>query len=280
MQIFTTVADIQNHLATLHSQGLSIGFVPTMGALHQGHLALVRHASTDNDITVVSIFVNPTQFNNQTDLEKYPRDTATDIEMLRSTDCDIVFIPSVKEVYPNKPESIKIDLKGIDQGMEGTHRPGHFDGVATVINRFFEILSPTRAYFGQKDYQQLLVIEQLTKTMKLPVEIVGHQIERSEQGLALSSRNQRLTEEEKEKALIIYQSLKWMRENAKTLSPKTLTEEITSRFKTSQLELEYVQIVDQNSLQDIDQWGNTKHARAFIAAFISGVRLIDNMQLF
>lgn len=280
MQIFTKVSDIQNHLASLKKQGLSIGFVPTMGALHQGHLALTNHSAEDNDITVVSIFVNPTQFNNPTDLEKYPRNTEADITMLETTGCDVVFLPSVKEVYPEKTESIQIDLKGLDKGMEGTHRPGHFDGVATVINRFFEILNPTRAYFGQKDYQQLLVVEQLTKTMNLPVEIVGHQIERSDKGLALSSRNQRLTKEEKEKSLIIYDCLNWMKENAKDLSPEQLTTEIVSRFENSELELEYVQIVDQSTLNEIDGWENIEHARAFIAAFISGVRLIDNMQLF
>lgn len=280
MQIFKTVAELQNSLAPIKEKGLSIGFVPTMGALHDGHLELVKHSTKDNDITVVSVFVNPTQFNNQTDLEKYPRNTEKDITMLQSVNCDIAFIPSVKEIYPNKAESIKIDLDGLDQGMEGTHRPGHFDGVATVINRFFNILNPTRAYFGQKDYQQLLVIEQLTKTMNLPVEIIGHQIERSKKGLALSSRNQRLTDEEKDKALIIYNSLKWMRDNAQSLSPTELTEEVKARFNHSELELEYVQIVNQSTLQEIENWDNIEHARAFMAAFLSGVRLIDNMQLF
>lgn len=280
MQIFTKVSDLQNHLSPLRAKGLSIGFVPTMGALHSGHLALANHSAQENDISIVSVFVNPTQFNNSTDLEKYPRDIDTDIAMLQTTSCDIVFIPTVKEVYPDKAESIKIDLNGLDKGMEGEHRPGHFDGVATVINRFFEILSPTRAYFGQKDYQQLLVIEQLTKTMNLPVEIVGHQIERSEKGLALSSRNKRLKEEEKEKALIIYNCLNWMKENAKTLSPKQMMDEATLRFKDSELELEYVQIVDQSTLKEIDDWTGVEHARAFMAAFLSGVRLIDNMQLF
>lgn len=280
MHIFKTVAELEDHLSPLRSGGASIGFVPTMGALHNGHLALVNHAASENQLTIVSIFVNPTQFNNKTDLAKYPREIESDIAKLAETKCDIVFLPSEKEMYPEKTESVKIDLNGLDSVMEGAHRPGHFDGVATIVSRFFEIVKPTKAYFGEKDFQQLMIIRQLTKTLNLPVEIIGHPIERSAKGLALSSRNQLLSEADQSRSLIIWESLNWMQKNYTSYSPDTLYQAIKDRFEGSDLQLEYVHVVDENTLQPIDQWSNTEHARAFIAAFISGVRLIDNMQLF
>jgi len=280
MQIFKTVAELKNHLAPLLSQGSSIGFVPTMGALHSGHLSLVNHASLENDFTVVSIFVNPTQFNNASDLEKYPRDIESDLQKLKNTSCNIVFLPSEKEMYPVKTESIDIDLNGLDKVMEGAHRPGHFDGVATIVSRFFEIVQPTRAYFGEKDFQQLLIIRQLTNTLNLPVEIIGHPIERSEKGLALSSRNALLSDEDKEQALALWKALLWMKQNYNTHTPYNIYEETSRRFEGAKPELEYVQIVDENTLKPITSWADSKHARAFIAAYISGVRLIDNLQLF
>ncbi|AEV33652.1 pantoate--beta-alanine ligase [Owenweeksia hongkongensis DSM 17368] len=279
MQIFTKVSDLQNHLSQLRGQGLSIGFVPTMGALHSGHLALIDHASRENDISIISIFVNPTQFNNKTDLAKYPREVDSDIAKLEKTGCDIIFLPSEEEMYPEKTESVKINLNGLDTVMEGAHRPGHFDGVATIVGRFFEIVNPTKAYFGEKDFQQLLIIRQLTKVMGFDVEIIPHPIERSQKGLALSSRNQLLSAEDQEKSLIIWQSLNWMKENYKDHSPQELINLVSQRFEGSELELEYAQIVNENTLLPLDSWSNTDPARAFIAAYISGVRLIDNLQL-
>ena len=280
MQIFTKVFDLQNHLSQLRAKGLSLGFVPTMGALHSGHLALINHASRENDISLISIFVNPTQFNNKSDLEKYPRQVDSDIAKLEETGCDLIFLPSEDEMYPEKVEADKIDLNGLDTVMEGAHRPGHFDGVATIVGRFFEIINPTRAYFGEKDFQQLLIIRQLTKVMKLDVEIIPHPIERSEKGLALSSRNQLLSSDDQEKSLIIWQSLNWMKDNYENYTSNELINLVSERFKGSDLELEYAQIVNENTLTPIDSWSNTDHARAFIAAYISGVRLIDNLQLF
>lgn len=280
MQIFTKVSDLQNHLSQLRAKGLSLGFVPTMGALHSGHLALIDHASRENDISLISIFVNPTQFNNKSDLEKYPRQIDSDIAKLEETGCDIIFLPSEDEMYPEKVESEKIDLNGLDTVMEGAHRPGHFDGVATIVGRFFEIINPTRAYFGEKDFQQLLIIRQLTKVMKMDVEIIPHPIERSEKGLALSSRNQLLSSDDQEKSLIIWQSLNWMKDNSENYTPNELINLVSQRFEGSDLKLEYAQIVNENTLLPVDSWSNTDHARAFIAAYISGVRLIDNLQLF
>lgn len=280
MQIFKTVAELKNHLAPLLSQGSTIGFVPTMGALHSGHLSLVRHASRENDFTVVSIFVNPTQFNNASDLEKYPRDVENDLQKLQQTDCDMVFLPTEREMYPGKTESVEIDLNGLDKVMEGAHRPGHFDGVATIVSRFFEVVKPTRAYFGEKDFQQLLIIRQLTNTLNLPVEIVGHPIERSAKGLALSSRNELLSDEDKEQALVLWQALQWMKQNYADHTPVVLCSEVKKLFEGSNAELEYVQVVDEYTLKPLLGWTDVKHARAFIAAYISGVRLIDNLQLF
>lgn len=280
MQVFQRAQDLLLHLTEQKNKGLSIGFVPTMGALHDGHLALAKHCLSETDLTVVSIFVNPTQFNNTDDLDKYPRDTDQDIQLLKESGVQIAFVPSVKEMYPNGAKTEVIDLNGVDNEMEGRQRPGHFAGVATVVKRLFEITVPSRAYFGQKDYQQLLVIKQLVKTLKLPIEIIGHPIERSEKGLALSSRNERLTAAQKEESLVIWQSLKWAKDHQDTYSPEALKAHIYKLFETSTLELEYVEINDAESLKPLQKWEDATHARIFIAALNGKVRLIDNLSLF
>ncbi len=280
MHIFRTAQSLIDHLNEQRAKGSSIGFVPTMGALHSGHLALINHAAKYNDVVVVSIFVNPTQFNNAEDLKRYPRNIEDDIEKLSTTNCQVLFHPEVSEMYPEKVESQSIDLGGLDTVMEGAHRPGHFDGVATIVSRFFKIVNPDRAYFGEKDYQQLQIIRHVSKQMGFKVQIVPHPIERNSGGLALSSRNQLLSTEDQVKSLAIVNSLTWARENHGTLSPKQIESAIKERFSSEPLELEYVEVVNQENLKNIASWEEAKHARIFIAAHISGVRLIDNLLLF
>lgn len=280
MDVFHTASALNERLDKLRKSGKKIGFVPTMGALHQGHLSLVKHSVRENDETVVSIFVNPTQFNNAGDLEKYPREPDRDIEKLRPTGAGIVFLPEEKEIYPGKVEAEKIELNGLDIGMEGAHRPGHFDGVVTVVSRLFKMVRPHRAYFGEKDFQQLMIIRQLARLKQLPVEIIGHPIERNDNGLALSSRNQLLSPEDQQKALSIHNNLRWAREHYNELHPKDVKQHIAEHFRGEPLDLEYVEIVNQDNLQIINDWNEAKHARIFMAASISGVRLIDNLLLF
>ncbi len=280
MHIFRTAQSLINHLNEQRSKGLTIGFVPTMGALHSGHLALINHASRENEVVVASIFVNPTQFNNAEDLKRYPRNINDDIAKLETTGCHVLFHPEVVEMYPERIESQDINLGGLDTVMEGAHRPGHFDGVATIVSRFFEIIDPDKAYFGEKDYQQLQIIRHVSRQLNFKVDIIPHPIERSTKGLALSSRNQLLSESDQEKALAIIQNLLWARENHKSLSPTEMAAAIRKNFEAEPLELEYVEIVNQENLRNINNWNEAKHVRIFIAAHISGVRLIDNLLLF
>lgn len=281
MHIFYDPQELKKYLTEQSLAQRRIGFVPTMGALHDGHLSLVNQAATENDLAVASIFVNPTQFNKAEDLRRYPREPEKDIVKLRDhSRCSVVFLPKVEHLYPNGEETDRIDLGGIDQGMEGSHRPGHFDGVATVVKRFFEMIRPHRAYFGEKDFQQLAVIRQMTSVLKLPVEVIGHPTERSSEGLALSSRNLLLNKEELDQALLIIKSLRWMQENYRHFLPRELKVKVEKDFAASGLVLEYVEVTDNLCLKPIDDWGVTKDGRAFIAARVSGVRLIDNLSLF
>ena len=259
------------------SSGAVLGFVPTMGALHAGHLSLVKKAAECCDIVVVSIFVNPTQFNDKKDLDKYPRTIDSDIEKLQTTACNIVFVPSEKEIYPSGKPKYQIDLNGLDQVMEGKYRPGHFDGVAMVVERFFDIVKPDKAFFGLKDFQQLAIIKQMVKVRKLDVEIVPVEIARSENGLALSSRNQLLTQDQKEDALIIYKTLMVGKEMADNNLPvEKILATMRSFFDQGNLKLEYIEIVDPRILQTVKNAQSPMHC--CIAAYCGSVRLIDNMQ--
>ena len=267
MQIFNKRLDLQAFLAPLLKENKTVGLVPTMGALHQGHLSLMKKALEENDQVVVSIFVNPTQFNNTEDLEKYPRNLQKDAKTIASlSDKIVLFAPEISEMYQGTPRSGSYDFQGLDKVMEGAFRPGHFEGVATIVEKLFTLVTPTRAYFGEKDYQQILIIKRMVAERKLPVLLVPCPIIREESGLAMSSRNERLSVEAK--ARFASQPIAQI---------KAFVEEQFAQ--NSDFQLEYFLIVDENTLQEAQQKEAHKAYRAFVAAYIEGVRLIDNLAL-
>jgi len=281
MLIFNKQAELKKHLESISNATTTVGFVPTMGALHQGHLSLIANSMTENQVTVVSIFVNPTQFNNAEDLEKYPRTLDSDVVKIESVSADvIVFAPSVEDIYEGNTVSKAFDFDGLENQMEGKHRPGHFDGVGTIVKRLFEIVNPTNAYFGEKDFQQLQIVKKMAEKANLTVKVIGCPIFREENGLAMSSRNERLSEEEREKAALIYLILKSAREQFGTKTVQEITDSVTAAFEQyPDFKLEYFEIADEENLiapQTIDQ---DKKYRAFIAVFVSNIRLIDNISL-
>ena len=279
IEVFKTVVSLQSRLHSDNSN-LKLGLVPTMGALHEGHMTLVRQSLQQADLTIVTIFVNPTQFNKASDLEKYPRNMKRDLELLAKQGDLIVFAPSVSEVYPEDYQNVELDLGKMGMVMEGKFREGHFDGVVNVVKRFSDIVNPTYAYFGLKDFQQLAVIEFMVEKFNMDVQVVPCEIYREESGLASSSRNERLTEEQKEEALVISQSLNQAKQSAKDLSVQGVIEEAKATFDDSNLELEYFQIVDPKTLMDIDDWQPGAHA--CVTAYCGGVRFTDqaaNLQL-
>jgi len=280
MNIFTTIRETKVAMNELRKQGKTIGFVPTMGALHQGHLQLIKQSMSENDITICSIFVNPIQFNKQEDLDKYPSQIEKDIELLEKEGCDFLFNPSVEEMYPEVDQT-EFDFGELEEVMEGANRPGHFRGVAIVVKRLFQIIEPTKAYFGKKDYQQLLIVKSLVEQYKLSPEIIGCEIAREESGLALSSRNQRLTFAQKRKAPEIYMNLKKAKDLSEYLSPALLKKWIEEKYiGHDDFRLEYIEIADGNNLQAIENWTDTDKAMAFIVVHLGNVRLIDNIELF
>ncbi|MBQ4801689.1 pantoate--beta-alanine ligase [Aquimarina sp. MMG015] len=281
MRVYEKRLDVEQDVADLHKQKKSIGFVPTMGALHLGHLALVKKAIDENQIVVVSIFVNPTQFNNSEDLINYPRTLESDIALLSQVSDDIiVFAPLPKEIYGEETKSINYDFKGLENEMEGKFRPGHFDGVGTVLKHFFTIISPTRAYFGEKDFQQLQIVRKLVAIEKMSLEIIGCPIYREESGLALSSRNKRLTQEQLLTSPLIYKTLSQIKNDFGTKSVKKLTDWVSKQFKNNDLlELEYFEIAKVSDLKSIRRKRKNTKYRAFIAVFAGEVRLIDNIAL-
>ncbi|MFR9166764.1 MAG: pantoate--beta-alanine ligase [Dysgonomonas sp.] len=280
MKIVHTVSEIEKELSTAKKEGLQIGFVPTMGALHEGHLSLIKKSIEDNDFTVVSIFVNPTQFNDKNDFDKYPRNVEQDAKLLERTGVDIVFAPTEREIYP-EPDTRQFDFGKLDKVMEGKFRPGHFNGVAQVVSRLFGIVEPDKAYFGEKDFQQLAIIRNMTKQLNLPVQIIGMPILREASGLAMSSRNERLTAEQRNIASKIYESLK---ESAVSFQKRTVQETadqiVANINKERYLKVEYMEIVDGNTLQPINDWKETDYAVGCIAVFCGDVRLIDNITYF
>ena len=278
MKVYSKISDFKIVVDELKSQGKSIGFVPTMGALHQGHVSLVNTSVNECDITVVSIFVNPTQFNNLEDLENYPRTIDADINLLESTNCTLVLAPKADDVYSSEYRASSLNLGNLEQVMEGKHRPGHFDGVVNVVNRFFEIIEPTKAYFGLKDFQQVAVIKYMVNAFKLPVEIVACPTLRESSGLAMSSRNRRLSEKDKEESLIIHKTLLFAKEKSTILNPLQVKEESILFFNSGNLALEYFEIVNPITLEALtDTW--VEGATACIVAFCGDVRLIDNLKL-
>lgn len=277
MDLKRTVGELQDALSSLRQQGKTIGFVPTMGALHEGHLSLVKQCIADNDICVVSVFVNPTQFNNKEDLEKYPRDIERDSRFLEQAGVDFLFAPTVDEVYP-EPDTRQFDFGQIDKVMEGVHRPGHFNGVAQVVSRLFDIVKPQRAYFGEKDFQQLAIISAMVKQLGLPVQIMPMPILREASGLALSSRNERLTPVQKEEAVNISKTLFESRAWMNTCSVEETIDRVVKQINAfEELEVEYYEIVDGYTLQSITDWEQASYIVGCIAVYCGDVRLIDNI---
>jgi pantoate--beta-alanine ligase len=281
MKIFEKQAELKAFLKSISAKNSMLGFVPTMGALHDGHLSLLRQSIENNAISVISIFVNPTQFNNIEDLEKYPRTLEIDVAKVKTiSDSIIIYAPTVEDIYEGQTISEQFDFDGLEKQMEGEFRPGHYDGVGTVVKRLFEIVQPTNAYFGEKDFQQLQIVKKLVQKLKLNVNIVECPIYREKNGLAMSSRNERLTENEKKEAALIYEILKSARSKFKSSSAVVISNWVEKTLQKHKfIQLEYFQIADESSLQPCLRKSKNKKYRAFIAVIINKVRLIDTISL-
>lgn len=281
MQILKNKAAVKQLVKSFDNQGFSIGFVPTMGALHPGHLSLVQTALETCDKVIVSIFVNPTQFDNPADLQKYPRSLERDVKLLEDLNPEIiVFSPDPTEIYEEGMVSEHFCFDGLEHQMEGKFRPGHFDGVGTVIKKLFSIVSPDKAFFGEKDFQQLQIIRKLTEKAGWDIEIVGCPISREPNGLARSSRNERLTAEHRNQARVIHDVLQNVKADFGTKSVLTMKAMVSECFeKTPEFELEYFDIADSETLEPVQQIDENRKLRAFIAAYCKDVRLIDNIAL-
>lgn len=282
MKVLANKSELEAYITEKKNAGLTIGFAPTMGALHQGHLSLYQYAREENDIVVSSIFVNPTQFNNAEDLEKYPRTIDKDIELLTENgNVDVVYLPKIEDIYPSEVVSKTYDFEGLDKEMEGASRAGHFDGVGTVVEELFRQVRPNNAYFGEKDFQQLVIIKKLVEKLDLPITIKGIPIVRAENGLAMSSRNKRLTEDRREEASLIYQSLLMANDLYKEgKTPAEIKLFVQHRYEElPDYDLEYISIADEGSLKEVVHFENDNKYRAFIVVWVDGVRLIDNLHL-
>ncbi|WP_422349330.1 pantoate--beta-alanine ligase [Flagellimonas sp.] len=281
MHVFDRKKDLESFLQNERNKNRTIGLVPTMGALHQGHLSLVKKAILETDVVVVSVFVNPTQFDQKEDLEKYPRNLEKDLDLLQSVDPNIaVFTPTASEIYGNQIVSKSYDFDGLDKVMEGAFRTGHFDGVGTIVELFLKTVSPDTAYFGEKDFQQLQIIKKMVETKQLPYAIVGCPIEREVHGLAMSSRNERLSPSTRKEAGFIYKTLKAAKAKFGTESAKGIKDWVNIQFAENKtLELEYFEITDEDTLTPMNKKQANQKYRAFIAVYADGVRLIDNLRL-
>lgn len=278
MKVIKTVKELQTEIAAMKKSGLSVGLVPTMGALHAGHISLVKRSVGENDVTVVSIFVNPTQFNDKNDLLKYPRTLEADCQLLQQAGVAIAFAPSVEEVYP-EPDTRSFSYAPLDTVMEGAFRPGHFNGVCQVVSKLFDMVKPDKAYFGEKDFQQLAIIREMTRQLELPLEIVGCPIMRESDGLAMSSRNTRLSAAERETALNISRVLFESQRYATTHSlveTKSFVEQGIAAVEG--LKLEYYEIVDARTMQTVQSWDEAEGIVGCITVFCGEVRLIDNIR--
>lgn len=281
MQIFNNKVDLNLYLSNVNAQKDTVGFVPTMGALHAGHLSLLKKSIENNAFTVISIFVNPTQFNNAEDLDKYPRTLESDVEKIKTiSDKILLYAPSISDIYEQELQSETFDFGGIEHQMEGKFRPGHFDGVGTVVKKLFEIVKPNRAYFGEKDFQQLQIVKKLVEIENLPVTIVGCEIYREQNGLAMSSRNERLSKEERATAAMLYKTLKEAKELFATQTPSEVKEFVSTVFKNHPLiTLEYFEIANETTLVPSETKTEGISYRAFLAVFINNIRLIDTISL-
>ncbi len=278
MEIIRTVKDLREALANARTTGKSIGLVPTMGALHAGHLSLVDKARKENDVVVVSVFVNPTQFNNSEDLATYPRTEEADCKLLEQAGVDFAFVPSVGEMYP-EPDTRVFDLGEVAQVMEGPMRPGHFNGVAQVVSKLFEMTQPTRAYFGEKDFQQIAVIRRMVELEHFDIDIVSCPIKRHDDGLAMSSRNVRLTPEQRDIAPFIYKTLAssvdWAKAHTVEQTKRYVVDEINAM---PHMQVEYYEIVDGKTMQPISDWSQSAAPQGCITVYCGDVRLIDNIK--
>lgn len=282
MQVFQTVSDIQRYLLTINELNKKkVGFVPTMGALHEGHLSLIRTSKSKSDITVCSIFVNPTQFNDKKDFEKYPIQIDKDLEMLLEAKCDVVFIPNVEEIYPNGTlDKTSVDLGFIGKTLDGEHRPGHFDGVLQVVKRLLDIVQPDFLFLGQKDYQQCMVLNKLVEHYELPVIVDICATLREEDGLAMSSRNARLNSDERIAAVKLSKALFYIKDNIERESIQQLIDNQIQRLNEDELiKVEYLTIVNGKTLEPVDIYQENTPLTALIAAKVGQVRLIDNVIL-
>ena len=282
MKNFSRIRDIRNYLQKEKDAGKTIGFIPTMGALHEGHLSLISRSKGENDLTVCSIFVNPIQFNNKNDLEKYPRNIPEDLDILAKAGCNVVFIPSEDEMYPGgEPEELEIDFGNLDKVLEGKYRPGHFSGVTIVVKKLLEIINPQKAYFGKKDYQQLLIIRFMVSKLQIPVEIIPCPIIREKDGLAMSSRNLRLTIGERLIAPGIFEILCIVKEKAGTMPLNQLKKWAIKNIEVNPFfRVEYIEIADKETLVPINTWKQKKNGIVLAAIYLGDIRLIDNLELF
>ena len=281
MRVFTNKSEIQDHISKKKAKGITFGFVPTMGALHNGHLSLVKRALHENNICVVSVFVNPTQFDNEEDLKKYPRTLEKDVKLLETVSKSIlVYAPSVEDIYEGNTKAQHFSFDGLEFEMEGKFRQGHFDGVGTIVKRLFEIVTPNIAYFGEKDFQQLTIIKKLAQKYNIPVIVKGCEIYREDNGLAYSSRNTRLKPDYKKEAPFIFKTLTAAKNKFGTKSANEVTVWVEKQFaKNRFLELEYFIIADVTTLKTVKRKSKSKTYRAFVAAYADDIRLIDNIAL-
>ena len=275
MIVVETIKNLKQELEKYKSK--NIGFVPTMGALHSGHISLVERCVKENDVCVVSVFVNPTQFNDKADLERYPRTEEADKKLLEAAGCDIVFMPKVEEMYPEEDTRV-FNFGSIETVMEGKYRPGHFNGVAQIVSKLFDAVEPTRSYFGEKDFQQVAIIRDMVRQLNLPVEIIACPIIREESGLARSSRNELLSAEERKKAALISEVLSKSVNFAKDMSVEEVKNWVCEQFThDSVFKMDYYDIVDGNTLQSVSSWSESDYIVGCIAVYCGKIRLIDNI---
>ena len=277
MKTFTLKSELKSYLNGIRKDKI-VSLVPTMGCLHEGHLSLIQKAQQSSDIVICSIFINPTQFNNSSDLEKYPRTTDRDINILTEKKCTILYLPETSDLYQENEQAKQFYFDGLDDFMEGEGRKGHFNGVATIVEKLFRIINPEKAFFGEKDLQQLQIIRYISKQLQIPIEIIGVPTKREESGIAMSSRNKLLSEKNLEKATLIYQTLKYIKENSDNFTVDQLKKIAIEKFShQTDITLEYLEIVSLEKLQPISEFRIKNKNAACIAASISSVRLIDNI---